>query len=176
MRIGLGFYGLGLFRRGLRPRRNSRFRGRFGILRRPCRFCRSRFGSCWRLVGSRHGVDHCRGLSDRDFALFRRRVALLCRLGAAPRQCDHQRCGTREGNISRHIKLHLSFSTGHARNCETLPSPANAITSNASVLPSGISIPGDPRGMPGTAIPRMSRGLSRSSFATCGIGKWPSMA
>src|SRR3546814_7080986 len=110
------------------------------------------------LVRYGHGLDHCGRLTGNDLTLFRCDVALLRGLSAASCQSKYQRGGARQGNESRHICL-LLVSAGHARNSETLPSLPNAIISNASTLPSGISIPGEPRGIPATAVPQMTRGF-----------------
>src|SRR3546814_20036879 len=93
-----------------------------------------------------HGLDQCGRLTGNDLTLFRCDVALLRGLSAASCQSKYQRGGARQGNESRHICL-LLVSAGHARNSETLPSLPTAITSNASTLPSGISIPGEPSGL-----------------------------
>ena len=167
MRIGLGFDWFRCFRHGLWTRLHRGFRRIMrgaGFLRRPYPFGRHRRVGCG-FFHNRGGLGDCRGLGG-GLALFRCGVALLCRLGAASRESKHQGRGARYGNESRHICLLLSCRQGHARNSEILPSLLNAITSNASALPSGISMPGEPRGMPGTAIPRMSRALSWRSFAT----------
>lgn len=63
-----------------------------------------------------------------------------------------------------------------ARNGRTRPSAPNAITSNGWTVPSGTSMPGDPSGIPATAIPLISAGRSASSRATSSIGTWPSTA
>lgn len=63
-----------------------------------------------------------------------------------------------------------------ALNGRTRPSAPNAITSNGWMVPSGTSIPGDPSGIPATAIPRISAGRSASSRSTSSIGTWPSTA
>lgn len=132
-----------------------------------------RDGSGRHLFDDRRALSRCRRLAG-SAALAH--AGLLSGLCAAACKRRNERSSGAPRDARAISSIDFAVRTDQAENSTILPSLPNAITSKASTLPSGISIPGEPRGMPGTAIPRMPCGLSISSFATWRIGTCPSIA